>query len=192
MDHVVIPLDGDHVGALGALSRGLAAATGVPASARTRPHVTVVAYTGLSRPAARDALEPAVGVVSPFVLHAHGFGFFSGDDASDLSLHVQVVRTEVLDGLHEAVATALEKAGAEVAGWSRAEQWSPHITLLDRDLHPDTLGAGAAWLAQRHHPSWRVRVDRLLVTGGWRERGGEEMTVPLGPAPTEGVSSRVW
>jgi len=75
------------------------------------------------------------------------------------------VRAAALDALHGRVCAALHRAGAQVAGWSEPNIWYPHITLVDRGLDPAHLGAGVAWLARRHHPSWHIPVDRLQVTG---------------------------
>ena len=183
MDHVVIPLRRDHVGALATLAEGVASAAGVARSTvRPNPHVTLVAYTGLARAAALVAVEAAVADSGPFVLYAHGYGFFTGDDPQELSLHVPVVRNGPLDALHRDVCDGLHRAGAIVAGWSESALWSPHITLLDRGLDAAGLGAAAAWLAHRHHPSWHVPVDRVLLTGGWTEREeGGDLVALVGP-----------
>lgn len=170
MDHVVIPIDGDHARAVDMLAAGAAAAAGLPRLAGQRAtHVTVLAYTGLPRAAAGPIVVAAVRSVAPFAVHAHGYGFFTGDRDSDLSLHVPVVRTDELSALHAAVFDAVAAAGADVAPWSRPAMWSPHITLLDRVLDHRRLGAAAEWVARRHHPSWTILVDGLALTGGWPE-----------------------
>ena len=168
VDHIVIPLDRDHFQAMEVLATGAAAAAGVTRSPRASGgHVTMLAYQGLDRPAVRRAIEGVVSTTGPFSLHAHGYGFFTGDDPPDLSLHVPVVRTAVLDTFHARLWVALRRAGAEVAKWCLPDLWSPHITLLDRALNPESLGAAAGWLARRHHPSWSITVDRVALTGGW-------------------------
>lgn len=164
----MIPLGRDHLQAVELLAAGAAAAAGVArVPGQSGGHVTVLAYQGLDRGAARRALEAAVGNTAPFAVHAHGYGFFTGDDPPDLSLHVPVVRTPVLEAFHDRVWRALARAGADVAKWCRPELWSPHITLLDRALDPSRLGAAAGWLARRHHPSWSISVDRVALIGGW-------------------------
>ena len=178
MDHVSIPLDRDHIVARSLIVDAVVAAAGLVAPAEVaRPHVTVVGYTDLGPAAARLALEPVVAATAPFVLHSHGFGFFTGDGPNSLNLHVPVVRAPALDALHQAACVALEEAGAELAGWTTPQWWTPHITLLDRGLDPSSFASSAAWLAGRRHPSWRIPVDRLLLTGGWPDRGdpGEEL-----------------
>ncbi|MGH9153001.1 MAG: 2'-5' RNA ligase family protein, partial [Acidimicrobiales bacterium] len=171
VDHVVLPLDDDHVRAVRGLVGGVIAATGLDGRAvRPEPHVTLLAYTGGDEAAVRGAVEALASAVAPFDVHAHGYGFFSGKEASELALHVPVVRTALLDALHRRLCAALTGAGAEVAAWCAPELWTPHVTLVDRGLHPDTLADAVAWLALRHHPSWQIPVDRLALTGGWSDR----------------------
>jgi hypothetical protein len=179
VDHVVVPLRGDHAAAFGALATGAAGAAGLSCPLVQAPHITLVAYSGLCRDAVGMAVRAALGTTGPFVVHAHAYGFFSGDEPRDLSLHVAVIRGAALDGVHGAVCAALHDGGATVAGWSEPELWSPHITLLGRGLDACRLGAAAAWLAQRHHPSWRIPVDRVLVTGGWGENDEPNVEIRL-------------
>jgi 2'-5' RNA ligase len=173
MDHLVILLDGDHVGPAAELAQRAAGAAGLedmagdPASV---PHVTLVAHSGLPAARARVAIETIVADTQPFILHARGYGFFTGSDAADLSLHVPVVRNHALDRLHGRCCDALRGAGARIAGWSEPAVWSPHLTLLDRGLDAARLARAVALLAQRHHPSWRIPVDRVALTGGWSDR----------------------
>ena len=110
---MVIPLDGDHAAVLAVLADELATAAAVPALPDGRhAHVTVVSYAGLSRSAAVEAVEAVAAGCGPFVAHAHGYGFFSGDHPSGLSLHVPVVRAAPLDALHRRVCDAFHRAGA--------------------------------------------------------------------------------
>lgn len=78
----------------------------------------------------------------------------------------------------------LGRVGAEVAGWSQPATWSPHITLLDRELDPAGLARAVAWLAQRPHPSWSVAVDRVVLTGGGTERYHADVVLPFGGGTT--------
>ncbi len=170
MDHLVIPLDRDHTQALTELVRATAMAAGLADTAEVPcPHVTLIAHGGLPPDAVRAVTDVVTGT-TPFAIHAHGYGFFTGDDPSDLSLHVPVVRTAPLDDLHRRLCDALHGTGTQTAPWSEPELWSPHITMLDRGLDPTSLGTAAAWLAQRHHPRWCIPVDRIALTGGWSER----------------------
>lgn len=182
MDHVVIPLDEDHVRAAAHLVEGIAAAAGLgTAPDRTRPHVTLLAYTGGDPAEVLTAVQAVAAATEPFVLRAHGYGFFSGGGPADLSLHVPVVRAPALDALHRDLCSELGRAGAEVAGWCTPALWTPHVTLVDRGLDAAGLGEGAAWLARRHHPSWHVRVERLGLTGGRVAREQGMALVALGP-----------
>jgi len=164
MDHVVIPLDDDHERAAASIVAAMSAAVGLMIHpALRRAHITVVAYDGISRVTAYRAVKAAVADISGFVVRAHGYGFFCGPDGHDLSLHIPVVRGPALGALHNAIHGALVSAGAEVAGWTDPFCWSPHVTLVEAGLDPYSLGAGSGWLAQRHHPSWRIPVNRLLI-----------------------------
>ena len=128
---MVIPLDGDHEGALAVLADELIAAAALPVLPDGRHfHVTVVSYAGLSRSAAVEAVEAVAAGSSPFVVHADGYGFFTGDHPSGLSLHVPVVRPAALDALHRRVCAAFHRAGAQIAGGAsptsghRTSPWS--------------------------------------------------------------------
>lgn len=189
MDHIVIPLRTDHVMAVERLSADAARAAGLPRdSYRPTAHITLLAYTGLDRATVRKETDGLVATMHPFTVHAHGYGIFTGDHPSDLSLHVPIVRTVPLDSLHQRLWTVLRQAGAEMATWTDAEVWSPHITLLDRSLDPSRLGAAVAWLARRRHPSWRILVDRVSLTGGWRDHDHPGELLLLGSVPPAVVS----
>lgn len=181
MDHVVIPVGPDHRRAIDSLAAGAAAAAGVaPPAGGSDRHISLLAYEGLARDQAAPALLAAARHLGPLMVHAHGYGFFTGEQPSALTLHVPVVRGPALDLLHARLWAALGDAGAEIAPWSAPDLWSPHLTLLDRTLDPHTLGAAAAWLARRYHPSWNIPVDGILLTGGWPDTGG--VPIPLGIA----------
>lgn len=190
VDHLVIPLGRDHLRATEGLAAGAAAAAGLDyRPGETGGHVTVLAYEDLDRAGARRAVEAVVSTTAPFSIHAHGYGFFTGDEPSDLSLRVPVVRTAVLDTFHARLWVALIRAGAGVARWCTPDLWSPHITLLDRALDPGRLGATAGWLARRHHPSWSIIVDSVALTGGWpdHDRAGEVLSLGAGGYPGGGT-----
>ena len=180
MDHLVIPLDRNHTEPVDELAQGVAAAIGVTKVESVDPHITLIAHSGISAAAVRKAISPVVAATEPFAVHAHGYGFFTGDEPSDLSLHVPVARTPALSNLHRQLSAALRRAGADLAGWSASAFWSPHITLLDRCLAPESLGRAVEWLAQRHHPSWEVPVDRVTLLGGWPDRGQPAEVVCFG------------
>jgi 2'-5' RNA ligase len=185
VDHVVIPLDRGHVASVDELARAVAEAAGLTWEARTsNPHITVLAYRGGPADHLADFIAPVVAGAAPFTVHAHGYGFFTGSEPSDLSLHVPVVRSGPLDALHSALWLELGRAGAEIAGWSQPGVWSPHVTLLDRLLDPDGLARAVAWLAQRPHPSWSLDVDRIVLTGGGTERHHADVVLPFGGRTT--------
>jgi hypothetical protein len=101
VDHVIAPLDTDHARVVGQLSVDLAAALSIdPDDVALRPpHITCASYTGLEPRRAVAALAPVLAVIAPFTVRAHGYGLFTGDADTDLSLHVMVVRTKALESL---------------------------------------------------------------------------------------------
>jgi 2'-5' RNA ligase superfamily len=182
VDHVVVPLSRDHAAALDPLVAGAAAAAGIGRPSAL-PHVTLLAYTGVPRRRAGAELGAVVAATPPFVLHAHGYGFFSGQEPGDLSLHVPVVRSPEVEAVQHAVWVGLRDAGADVARWTDPDLWSPHITILERDLDADRLASATAWLARRHHPHWSIPVDRLLLLPGRRDADRDPASFPLSGRP---------
>jgi 2'-5' RNA ligase len=182
LEHIVIPVGHDHLRVVEHLAAGAASAAGVERHpGEPAAHVTLLAYTGLSRAAIAHRVESVVAATRPFIFHAHGYGFFSGDDPSGLCLHVPVVRSPPLDSLHKALRDALSSTGADIARWSEPDIWSPHITLLDRHLDAERLGLAAGWLARRHHPSWDIVADHVALTGGWAEHDRPGYVVRMAP-----------
>ena len=99
---MIAPLDTDHARVVGQISVDLAAALSIDLDdvALRPPHITLASYTGLEPRHAATALVPVLALIAPFTVRAHGYGLFTGDADADLSLHVMVVRTGALDGLH--------------------------------------------------------------------------------------------
>jgi 2'-5' RNA ligase len=187
MDHVIARLDADHERVVTELSHELADLLGIePARARQGPpHITLVSYTGLDAAGAAAALAPvARAAPHPLAVRAHGYGMFTGDRDTDLSLHVMVVRTRELDRLHRRAHAALTAAGACMAGNTDPGVWTPHITLVDRGLTPARLGRAVEALAQRPHRSWTVGLTALAVTRrgprGAPAGTGDRFTLALG------------
>lgn len=165
MDHVVAPLDADHARLVTQLAAELAAAVGIEGTTVPPhpPHITLASYGGAGAGPVSAALADVVAGMVPLRVRAHGYGVFTGDQDSDLSLHVMVVRSRALDGLHAAVHAALGRVGACPAGITGPDVWTPHITLLDRDLSPARLGRAVEILARRPHRTWTVTIDRLVL-----------------------------
>lgn len=179
VDHLLLPLDDTHEEAIGRVVDGLAEVVGTDLRSAWCPHLTLVSYARLPPDEAAGAIAWVAAATAPPSLHAHGYGFFAGHDPVELSLHVPVVRTRALDDLHRSLFDALIEAGAEVAGWCTPDVWSPHLTLVDRSLTPESLGAAVSWLARRPHPSWRLTADAVAVSAGWRERDRPMVRLPL-------------
>lgn len=188
MDHVIAPLDADHARVVTLLADDLAAALAVvPEAVVSRsPHITVASYTGLAPARAAAALEPVTTATRPFTVRAHGYGVFTGDADTDLSLYVIVVRTRALDELHRRVHAALDGAGACLAGTTHPSVWSPHVTVLDRGLTPSLLGRAIEVLAQRPHRTWSIGVTSLRIASRHRDQRRLPAPLTLGPAPAGG------
>jgi 2'-5' RNA ligase len=183
LDHVIAPLDTHHTRVVTQLSIDLATTLSLdPAVVAPRlPHITIASYTGLAPAGASGALGPMVDTVHPFTVRAHGYGVFTGDADSDLSLHVMVVRTRALDELHGHIHAALTGAGASrERGATDPRVWTPHITLLDRGLTPGLLGDAVEALARRPHRSWSIVIGSLAVTGRSGEVGRMATPIALG------------
>jgi 2'-5' RNA ligase len=165
MDHVIAALDADHADAVTRLAVDLADALAIApdAVACRAPHLTLASYTGLEPDRAAAALGPVAAAAGPFVVRAHGYGVFTGDADTDLSLHVSVVRTRVLDELHAGVCASLGAAGACLSGITHPRVWSPHVTLLDRRLTPRLLGQAVEMLAHRPHRTWSLGITSVTV-----------------------------
>jgi 2'-5' RNA ligase len=186
MDHVIALLDADHERLVAGLSLELAGALSidVAGAAHGPPHITLVSYTGLSPGAASRALTPVARETGPVSVRAHGYGVFTGDADTDLSLHVMVVRTRPLDELHRRTHAALAHAGARPAGTTDPAVWTPHITLLDHGLTPSLLGRAVELLAHRPHRSWTIDVTSLTVA---RRALGAGAVPPVAPRLTVGL-----
>jgi 2'-5' RNA ligase len=183
VQHLIVPLDPDHVEAVAAVAAEVAEATALAdLGPPVCPHVTVVAFTGIDRDAARRAIEWALAGAEPFEMRAHGYGVFARSGEFGPSLNVPVVRSGALDTLHRAAYRALIDVGAEVAGWTAPDTWSPHITVTDRALDVDGVGAAVASLSGHRHPSWHIPVDRVLLVGGWSDPIDERAAIHLPPA----------
>lgn len=167
MDHVVVPLGGDHAHAVGALVHDLAAALDLDESRVTSqpPHITLVGFDGVGRPEVETRVAAIAGTAASFPVRAHGFGFFVGNTERSLALFVPVVRDEPLSRLQAQVRRSLEAAGASISGQHAADVWTPHVTLLDRCLTPAHLGTAVERLAGHTHPSWHIPVDSLAILG---------------------------
>lgn len=164
MDHVVIPVDAAHGRAAAALvaadRRESAAHPTVPGPS----HITLASFEPLPPPEIRAVVEEVAARTEPFVVHAHGYGLFIGDRSADVNLHVPVIRGPALEALRSDLHRSLAAAGAKVAPWLGPDEWSPHITLVERDSSDDGFVRLLGRLLQRHHPSWHIPVEALAVS----------------------------
>ena len=185
VDHVIAPLDAPHARVVTQLSVDLATALSLDREvvAPSPPHITIASYSGLEPARVAGVLGPVAGTARPFTVRAHGYGVFTGDADSDLSLYVVVVRTRAFDELHRRIQAALSAEGACLAGTTDPSVWTPHITLLDRGLTPRLLGDAIEVLARRPHRTWSITVASLGVARRQADVGAEWMPVAFGTLP---------
>jgi len=164
MDHVVVPLDASHANAAAKLAAELGESTSSAVSPTGRWHLTLASFEGIPPAAVRSVVEDVAARTQPFVVHAHGYGLFVGGKPDGLVLHVPVVRGPRLEALRVDLHGSLVDVGARIAPWLGPDNWSPHITLIDR--RPDDLDVAnlVALVLRRHHPSWQIPVGELAVS----------------------------
>lgn len=177
MHHLILPLDRDHDAAVRALAGEVARVVGTTVDlSPERPHVTLLAFSGIEEPAVRAVVEATAASTAPFMLRAHGYGAWATSGACGPSLHIPIVRDSAIDALHRRLCRSMSHAGADLAGWTMPEVWSPHITIAASVLDPSELGKAIAHLLERHHPSWHIPIDRVQIVGG-RADGMERVEV---------------
>ncbi len=164
MEHVVSPLDLMHARAAGDLASGLVGPSGHRTAATPPWHITVASFEPVSPSVSRQVVAAVAARTDPFVVHAHGYGLFVGAHGSSLIMYVPVVRGPRLEALRVDLHRSLEDAGVRVAHWLDADHWTPHITLIDRDMAEIDVARLAAFVRQRQHPSWHVPVGELAVS----------------------------
>jgi len=180
MQHLILPLDRDHEVAARTLAEEVAEV--VSPHDHLAPdllHVTLLAFSGLDEATVRAVVSAAVSDRPTFTIRAHGYGMWARSAPYGPSLHVHVVRDSAIDALHRALHHHLALAGAEIAGWTVPEFWSPHITVIAPVLDPREMGLAVAHLLRRDHPSWQLPVDRLEIVGGRSDpaQGGEVVSL---------------
>ncbi len=166
-----VPLDRDHVVAVGGIGQRL----GVPPGRTlTYPHISLLVLLECPDPAAVNAALAAVAArTRPFSVRARGFGVFND---GRLVLHVPVVRTAEFARLHRDLHDTVTATGAQVDGHHTPASWFPHVTLWDRTLTPAKLGEAVLELAAGPPIAWTLPVTRLARL----EATGMTATIPLG------------
>lgn len=164
MSHaVVVPLDTVHARLVEELWTELDASFGVGAVRRVPfPHLTLQVARNYDPHALPGALREAAAC-PPFRVRTHGVGFFTGGHATGLALYLTVVRSPELSALHQAVWDALAGVTDGCEGMYDPTHWTPHVTIADRDLTPERLGAVVAWLAERPSHTWSMEVQELAL-----------------------------
>ena len=160
-----VPLDADHESVVRRVRRRL----GVPVGATTPcSHISLLVLPGGSTGAAIEAALGAVaGRTRAFSVRARGLGVFHDGDGG-LVLYVPVVRTPELAQLHLDLYETVVATGARIDGHYAPSSWFPHVTLWDRSLTPEAVGAAVTTMAGRPALAWTLPVTHLaaLRTGG--------------------------
>src|SRR5947208_10738431 len=92
--HLAVLLDGDHVTAVQRIWDQLEERFGVSGVRRVPlPHISLYALESSADEQLHAQLEEVARRTAPFRVHAHGYVLFVGDQPSDLSLGVLVVRS---------------------------------------------------------------------------------------------------
>jgi len=145
----------------------------------------VLSFAGLDHGAAADLITPIAAATTPFTVHAHGYGLFTGTGPRDLSIYVPVARSATLDDLHHRLHEALASAGADIEGAGSPMTWLPHVTVVDDVGEPCTLARAVGWIAGRTHPSWRIPLDHLVLAGARRDGGTCHARFPFAQEQTD-------
>jgi 2'-5' RNA ligase len=150
---------------------------GLKAALRSPAHITLVPPFTCT-----DAQADAVADTLWKSLHLHGTVRFSIDGTGhfeDRVIYLNVIRSEALQALNDAVNDALRHSHA----WTLRKEpqpFVPHITLANRDLRPERFGA--VWADVRgisYQRTCAVGAIHLLRHDGARWKVWKE--IPLGP-----------
>ncbi|HEX6557257.1 MAG TPA: 2'-5' RNA ligase family protein [Ktedonobacteraceae bacterium] len=113
-------------------------------------------------------VEDLAQQATPFQIQAGGLALFTGPH---LVLYVPVVRTFELSQFHQIVWQAITPAGSGISPYYQPATWTPHITLAEHDIEPESLSRIIARLSRRQL-LWEISVDNLAIiwdTGTRRE-----------------------
>ena len=124
------------------------------------PHVTYQGAEQYDLDQLDTALSAVAAATAPFTISTTGLGIFTGPQPV---LYLAVVRSAALTTFHTALWDAIGAAGRDYSPlYAPVGPWTPHITLAQWDLIPDTIGPIAARLAVRPL-AWDVSIDNLAV-----------------------------
>lgn len=124
------------------------------------PHVTYQGAEQYDLDELDTALRAVTAATAPFTISTTGLGIFTGPQPV---LYLAVVRSAALTTFHTAFWDAIGASGREYSPlYAPAGPWTPHITLAQWDLTPDTIGPIAARLAARPL-AWDIPIDNLAV-----------------------------
>jgi len=124
------------------------------------PHLTYQGAEQYDLDRLDTALRAVASTTAPFTISTTGLGIFTGPQPV---LYLAVVRSAALTTFHAALWDAIGAAGQDYAPYyTPAGPWTPHITLAQWDLTPDTIGPVAARLAARPL-AWEMPIDTLAI-----------------------------
>ncbi|BDU73080.1 2'-5' RNA ligase family protein [Mesoterricola silvestris] len=119
------------------------------------PHLTLMAFEGLTHYEVKSLLERVSQSLPPFMLETSGIGLFG---APARILFAPVVKTPVLSELHQGVCAEVAKLGGRIPPLYVPERWVPHITLAQGDPVRGTYGQAVDLVLQQNlHLAFEVR-----------------------------------
>jgi 2'-5' RNA ligase len=92
-----------------------------------------------------------------FRVKTTGLGIFTGVQPV---LFIPVVRSPEITLFHQTLWLEISGAGSGIVAYYSAENWIPHITLAQGDIHPDNLPEIIRFLSKREF-NWEITVNNL-------------------------------
>ncbi|SRR5579884_1324010 len=113
-------------------------------------------------------VEELAGRATLFQIQAGGLALFTG---AHPVLYVPIVRTLELSQFHQRVWQAISPAGSGISPYYQSALWTPHITLAEHDIEPESVARIIARLSSRQL-FWEIPIDNLAIiwdTGAQQE-----------------------
>ena len=92
-----------------------------------------------------------------FKVKTTGLGIFTGVQPV---LFIPVVRSPEITLFHQTLWLEISGVGSGIIAYYSAENWIPHVTLAQGDIHPDNLPEIVRFLSKREF-NWEITVNNL-------------------------------
>jgi hypothetical protein len=130
------------------------------------PHVSYHVAVSYHLEALDAVLQDICQHTQPFILRTNGLGIFSGEKPV---LYLPILEGDDLIRLHRRIwQEDVLKHATEPRSYYQPEDWRPHITLAEGDLHHDNLPDVIRLLSHRDF-MWHVPINNLAIIGGGNE-----------------------